>query len=93
MASVIQTLFSLPLFQIRYYGKGPSGTSFAYVSPTAAAHWENCTQALPADCLECQMYKLADGLLSGRYSKPHSDHEQGMLKDGINHIVYYVDDI
>ncbi|KAG1797423.1 uncharacterized protein HD556DRAFT_1356550 [Suillus plorans] len=76
MASVIQTLFSLPLFQIRYYGKGPSGTESPYVSPTAAAHWENCTQALPADCLECQMYKLADGLLSGRYSKPHSDHEQ-----------------
>ncbi|KAG1814654.1 uncharacterized protein BJ212DRAFT_1512291 [Suillus subaureus] len=76
MASVIQTLFSLPLFQIRYYGKRPSGTSSAYISPAAAAHWENCTQALPADCLECQMYKLADGLLSGRYSKPHSDHEQ-----------------
>ncbi|KAG1880072.1 hypothetical protein F4604DRAFT_1651500 [Suillus subluteus] len=76
MASVIQTLFSLPLFQIRYYGKRPCGTSSAYVSPTAAAHWENCTHALPADCLECQMYKLADGLLSGRYSKPHTDHEQ-----------------
>ncbi|KAG1835835.1 hypothetical protein DFJ58DRAFT_867410 [Suillus subalutaceus] len=70
------TLFSLPLFQIRYYGKRPCGTSSAYVSPTAAAHWENCTHALPADCLECQMYKLADGLLSGRYSKPHTDHEQ-----------------
>ncbi|KAG2136349.1 uncharacterized protein EDB93DRAFT_1169370 [Suillus bovinus] len=76
MASVIQTLFSLPCFQMRYYGKGPSSTSSAYISPTAAAHWEICTQALPADCLECQMHKLADGLLSGRYSKPHSDHEQ-----------------
>ncbi|KAJ8597139.1 cysteine proteinase [Rhizopogon salebrosus TDB-379] len=61
MASVIQTLFSLPPFQTRYY---------------AVAHWENCTQALPADCLECQMFKLADGLLSGRYSKPHSDLEK-----------------
>ena len=28
--------------------------------------------ALPADCLECQMSKIADGLLSGRYSYPVS---------------------
>jgi ubiquitin carboxyl-terminal hydrolase 5/13 len=77
MASVIQTLFSLPPFQTRYYGEGSSATRSTYVPPKAVAHWENCTQALPADCLECQMFKLADGLLSGRYSKPHSDLEKG----------------
>jgi ubiquitin carboxyl-terminal hydrolase 5/13 len=29
-----------------------------------------CQELLPATCLDCQMYKLADGLLSGRYSHP-----------------------
>lgn len=81
MASVIQTLFSLPTFQIRYYGEKSFATRSTYVPPKAIAHWENCTQGLPADCLECQMLKLADGLLSGRYSKPHSDYEKGMPKD------------
>ena len=56
MASVIQTVFSLPSFQSRY--------------SNAQQHWQTCTQPLPAECLECQMYKLADGLLSGRYSHP-----------------------
>ncbi|OJA20690.1 hypothetical protein AZE42_06032 [Rhizopogon vesiculosus] len=62
--------------QIRYYGQRSSATRPTYVPPKAAVHWEHCTQSLPADCLECQMFKLADGLLSGRYSKPHSDHEK-----------------
>ncbi|KAI0089709.1 ubiquitin carboxyl-terminal hydrolase 14 [Irpex rosettiformis] len=57
MASVIQTIFSLPSFQTRY-------------SNNAQHHWQTCTQRLPAECLECQLYKLADGLLSGRYSHP-----------------------
>lgn len=62
MASVVQTLFSLPLFQNAYY-------------PSAAEHWETCTESLPADCVACQMHKLADGLLSGRYSIPSSAQE------------------
>ncbi|EKM60173.1 uncharacterized protein PHACADRAFT_246014 [Phanerochaete carnosa HHB-10118-sp] len=57
MASVLQTTFSLPSFRDRYY-------------PTAKAHWQNCHEALPADCLDCQLHKVADGLLSGRYSHP-----------------------
>lgn len=56
MASIIQTAFALPAFQRRY--------------AKAQQHWKTCTQPLPAECLECQMYKLADGLLSGRYSHP-----------------------
>lgn len=56
MASVVQTVFSLPSFQHRY--------------AKAQQHWETCTQPLPAECIDCQMYKLADGLLSGRYSHP-----------------------
>lgn len=59
MASVLQTLFSLPAFQKRYY-------------LNASEHWKNCAVPLPADCIDCQMHKLADGLLSGRYSRPAS---------------------
>lgn len=62
MASVVQTLFSLPSFQKAYY-------------PSATDHWKRCTEPLPADCVACQMHKLADGLLSGRYSFPSSTRE------------------
>jgi ubiquitin carboxyl-terminal hydrolase 5/13 len=58
MASVIQVLFALPPFQQRY------------AASLAVQHWTGCTETLPASCLECQMLKLADGLLSGRYSRP-----------------------
>ncbi|KAH9920505.1 ubiquitin carboxyl-terminal hydrolase 14 [Epithele typhae] len=57
MASVMQTLFSLDPFKQRYL-------------PTSATHWELCQELLPASCLDCQMHKMADGLLSGRYSHP-----------------------
>ena len=56
MASVMQTLFSLPAFRQRYF------------TETAFAHFQTCEQPQPAACLECQMLKLADGLVSGRYS-------------------------
>ncbi|KAJ7256532.1 ubiquitin carboxyl-terminal hydrolase 14 [Mycena haematopus] len=59
MASVIQTIFSLPAFKARYF------------SPSSATdHAAQCTEPLSADCVECQMRKVADGLLSGRYSHP-----------------------
>lgn len=35
----------------------------------AKMHERSC-EKLPADCLECQMCKIADGLVSGRYSVP-----------------------
>jgi ubiquitin carboxyl-terminal hydrolase 5/13 len=57
MASVLQTLFSLPAFQTRY-------------NTLSQMHALACNVALPADCVECQMHKIADGLLSGRYSHP-----------------------
>ena len=56
MASVMQALFALPSFRQRYY------------TEAALAHLQTCDNTLPASCLECQMIKLADGLLSGRYS-------------------------
>jgi ubiquitin carboxyl-terminal hydrolase 5/13 len=63
MASVMQTLFSLPAFQNRYHPND---------RPSASSHWSSCNASLPADCVDCQMFKLADGLLSGRYSYPAS---------------------
>lgn len=64
MASTLQTLFSLPSFQSRYFSasSGPDNTM--------KNHWATCQERLPADCLECQLYKIGDGLLSGRYSAP-----------------------
>lgn len=57
MASVLQTTFSLPSFRERFL-------------PSATYHWLHCNETLPATCLDCQLHKLADGLLSGRYSHP-----------------------
>jgi ubiquitin carboxyl-terminal hydrolase 5/13 len=60
MASVLQTLFSLTAFRERYYDSSSDG----------GRHAEDCDNQLPAECVECQMRKVADGLLSGRYSHP-----------------------
>ncbi|KAI9450057.1 hypothetical protein BJY52DRAFT_1215650 [Lactarius psammicola] len=53
MVSVVQVITSLPPFQKRY------------AAPVALRHWSSVS--LPASCLDCQVNKLADGLLSGRY--------------------------
>ncbi|KAJ1030367.1 hypothetical protein NDA16_001276 [Ustilago loliicola] len=63
MASVLQSLFSLPAFQKRY--------GDAYRPHTLA-----CTNQ-PATCFECQITKIADGLLSGRYSHPREPDQGG----------------
>lgn len=69
MASVLQTVFSLPSFQMRYND---------LIQPHL--HADTCTVPLPADCVECQMRKVADGLLSGRYS--HPAHPAGAAMTG-----------
>ncbi|THH30270.1 hypothetical protein EUX98_g3935 [Antrodiella citrinella] len=70
MASVIQSVFSLPSFRSRYL-------------PSALQHAQSCTVPLPADCLGCQLHKLADGLLSGRYSHPHPSADRASPKEGV----------
>lgn len=60
IASVLQVVFSLPTFSDRYFTKG-------------TAHTLVCQNTNPATCFECQMSKIADGLLSGRYSVPRPD--------------------
>ncbi|KAL7421331.1 ubiquitin C-terminal hydrolase Ubp14 [Cryptotrichosporon argae] len=78
MASVMQTLFALPAFRSRYTGD-------------AVDHTQMCDLP-PVDCVECQMLKLADGLVSGRYSKPatyvppstdYESAEPSRFQDGI----------
>jgi len=73
MASVLQGVFSLPAFKQRYAASN--------------SHFENCPELLPADCLDCQMFKISDGLLSGRYSHPATsgeDQESGKrFQEGI----------
>jgi len=57
MNSVLQSLFSNPEFQARYYHPNDP-------PPTAQ---------IPAEDLETQLRKIADGLISGRYAKPDLD--------------------
>jgi len=57
LASVLQSLFAMPEFAQRYYRPDEA------VPPITK----------PAEDLEVQLRKLADGLLSGRYGKPGSD--------------------
>lgn len=54
MASVLQAVFALQPFKAAYLKD----------------HVDSCTEPLPASCLLCQLHKMHDGLLSGRYSAP-----------------------
>ncbi|OJD36994.1 ubiquitin thiolesterase [Diplodia corticola] len=82
LASVLQALFAIPEFQDRYYH--PKDT------PAPAND--------PAQDLETQLCKIADGLLSGRYSKPDSDviasedtpevpHQKGLAPAMFKHLI------
>lgn len=65
LASVVQCLFDMPSFQERYFRPNDD---LPIVSE-------------PAADLETQLRKVADGLLSGRYSKPDND----VQSDGISY--------
>jgi ubiquitin carboxyl-terminal hydrolase 5/13 len=67
MNSVLQSLFSTPEFQQRYF----------------SAQLKVDSVDKPAEDLEVQLEKLADGLLSGRYAKP--DAEVTTADDEIPH--------
>ncbi|KAJ3052533.1 hypothetical protein HK097_006099 [Rhizophlyctis rosea] len=70
MASVVQSVFALQPFQERYL-------------QMARDHIATCRDD-PARCFHCQMAKMADGLLSGRYSQPWSNDEgETRGQDGI----------
>ncbi|KAI2624475.1 ubiquitin carboxyl-terminal hydrolase 14 [Xylaria nigripes] len=82
LASILQCLFDLPAFQERY---NLPGADLPIVSD-------------PAQDLETQLRKMADGLLSGRYSKPDSDvvasehspetpHQKGLAPSMLKHLI------
>ena len=82
LASILQCLFSMPDFRSRYY--------LPDQSPPDTAN--------PAEDLETQLRKTADGLLSGRYSKPDSDviaseysselpHQKGLAPAMLKHLI------
>jgi len=82
MASILQCLFSMPDFQQRYY--------HPQKSPPDTPN--------PAEDLETQLRKLADGILSGRYSKPGTDviasehspeipHQKGLAPAMFKHLM------
>ena len=56
IASVVQVLFSVPEIQDYYVNSWKD-------------HLQNCNE-VPAHCFRCQMGKMGEGLLSGRYSIP-----------------------
>lgn len=82
MASILQCLFSMPDFQQRYY--------HTQTSPPDTPN--------PAEDLETQLRKLADGILSGRYSIPGTDvvaseyspeipHQKGLAPAMFKHLM------
>ena len=82
LASILQCLFSLPAFRIRYHH------SLEALPITEA----------PAEDLETQLRKIADGLLSGRYSYPDTDviasehsseipHQKGLAPAMLKHLI------
>ena len=82
LASVLQCLFSLSAFQSRYYLPQEP-------SPPSQQ---------PAEDLEIQLRKIADGLLSGRYSHPDTDvisseysaqipHQKGLAPAMLKHLI------
>ncbi|KAL8968619.1 MAG: hypothetical protein Q9183_002377 [Haloplaca sp. 2 TL-2023] len=82
LASVLQCLFSMPAFADRY---------FRPTNPLPA-------DPNPAEDLETQLRKVADGLLSGRYSYPDTDvtasedspyipHQKGLAPAMLKHLI------
>jgi len=80
--SVLQSLFSFPEFSDRYYHP----------------HDLPLSTSTPAEDLETQLRKVADGLLSGRYAKPDSDiivseqtpevpHQKGLAPAMLKHLI------
>lgn len=63
MASVLQSVFDIDAFKERYNNE-------------LKDHAKSCTNE-PANCWYCQLHKLADGLLSGRYSQPQEPQTEG----------------
>ena len=82
LSSILQCLFSMADFQSRYYHPNQA-------PPDTSS---------PAEDLETQLRKVADGLISGRYSKPDTDviasehsaeipHQKGLAPAMLKHLI------
>lgn len=82
LASILQCLYDLPAFQNRYFKPGDD-------LPIVRE---------PAEDLETQLRKMADGLLSGRYAKPNTEvvasehsaevpHQKGLAPSMLKHLI------
>ena len=82
LASILQCLLSMSEFQSRYYLPGQPAPD----------------TSTPAEDLETQLRKLADGILSGRYSKSDTDviaseyspeipHQKGLAPAMLKHLI------
>lgn len=82
LSSIVQCLLSLPEFRDRYYHPRADPPECPY----------------PAEDIETQMRKLADGLLSGRYSRPETNinanpdspeipHQKGLAPAMFKHLI------
>lgn len=68
MASILQVLFSIDSFKQTYF-------------PTLLNHRSTCTNSNHATCFACQMEKVAEGLLSGRYSVSRPKSKQALAQE------------
>ncbi len=83
LASIVQCLFTLPAFAERFYGPFK-------INPKAVV-------ADPTNSLEIQLRKMADGLLSGRFSTPsnsiysddssHIPHQKGVTPSMLKELI------
>lgn len=71
MASVLQVLFNLPAFQRRYFKE------------LKEQHANTCVAKLPADCFACQMYKIAEGMLTHKYVYTPQPEELQQYRQGV----------
>ncbi|KAJ1960478.1 ubiquitin C-terminal hydrolase Ubp14, partial [Dipsacomyces acuminosporus] len=70
MASVLQCVFGIDRFRDRYF-------------PTAADHFATCSQPRPAQCMLCQLHKIADGLWSGQYGRLETSADGAVKHHGV----------
>jgi ubiquitin carboxyl-terminal hydrolase 5/13 len=68
ISSVLQCIYALVFAPYRWYQE-PRALSFPFKNKSLDRHYTRCEAGSAVQCFECQMRKLADGLLSQRYWK------------------------
>jgi ubiquitin carboxyl-terminal hydrolase 5/13 len=66
LSSVLQCIYALMFATYRWYQE-PRALAHPLVNKSLDRHYSGCAEPNAMQCFECQMRKLADGLLSQRY--------------------------